>query len=347
MKGAPESFRPTSASELVPVHVKQAADIWSLGCVFSEAAVWASQGSKFLYEYRKRRRSEIENATKQKGEYRFYNGFHTLEAVDEAHQLAKESRRIDDLVTRPILKHVVPYMLKIKPEERFTSQVVYTVLQDHLQRAQRPRASTASNTSHNDSQQRLSAEPNIPRMTPPMLPPDRQEPQGGDSTVFKPRYDPLQIDTESSKASVKSTFGDPYAEPVGAQIPLQKPSNPDADPGPSLLNPALLANDNYKRKRFPPRLGTGLQDGSTNQKSGIMDSRQHSPHAGISSPPGISAHSTQTRSPIDGPVRFPLAEALRWKKEFKKNRKFTVPGGESLTFLKERIHVRAQCERTI
>ena len=43
-KGAPETFRPDDDTPYFPVQVRPDVDIWSLGCVFSEVAVWSCFG---------------------------------------------------------------------------------------------------------------------------------------------------------------------------------------------------------------------------------------------------------------------------------------------------------------
>ncbi len=80
--------------------VKQVVDIWSIGCVLSEAAIWVVRGLNGLEEYRRRRRLEtIEVPNFEEGEC-FHNGVETLAIVREMHRDLHEQVRRADHVTQ-------------------------------------------------------------------------------------------------------------------------------------------------------------------------------------------------------------------------------------------------------
>ncbi len=94
--GAPECYRPEDDTERCSLSVKQNVDIWSIGCVLSEAAIWVVRGLNGLEEYRRRRRLETKKVPNfEEGEC-FHNGVETLAIVREMHRdLHEEVRRAD------------------------------------------------------------------------------------------------------------------------------------------------------------------------------------------------------------------------------------------------------------
>ena len=57
---APEAYRSGAFAMKMPRLISPNADVWSLGCVFSEAAAWLFDGSKGVKEYRMARYRETE-----------------------------------------------------------------------------------------------------------------------------------------------------------------------------------------------------------------------------------------------------------------------------------------------
>lgn len=108
--GAPECALPDT-------NVTRSIDIWSLGCVFSEAATWSVFGIGKLYQYRDARRSEVCN-TSPRNEDCFHDGQKTLNTVIEMHRaLIKGARRFDFLTEKLIERLLVP-MLYESPQDR-------------------------------------------------------------------------------------------------------------------------------------------------------------------------------------------------------------------------------------
>ena len=50
MPGAPETYRSRDL-EKSHLQVRQAVDIWSMGCIFSEVATWVTEGYSIVREY--------------------------------------------------------------------------------------------------------------------------------------------------------------------------------------------------------------------------------------------------------------------------------------------------------
>ena len=115
--GAPECYRADNEIEKLALLVKQGVDIWSLGCVFSEVAVWVVYGKKGLSEYRRRRGME----TSQIHDFRdgdcFHDGEHVLATVTEIHRTLARDKRLCDHVTGATVEMVTKEML-IEPDSR-------------------------------------------------------------------------------------------------------------------------------------------------------------------------------------------------------------------------------------
>ena len=109
--GAPECYRADSDLENIPLLVRQDVDIWSLGCVFSEAAVWVVRGKDGLSEYRRRRGLKTVEIPDFRDGDCFHDGLQVLPIVTETHgTLAEDMRRCDhvtgatvDMVTKLVL----------------------------------------------------------------------------------------------------------------------------------------------------------------------------------------------------------------------------------------------------
>lgn len=99
--------------------VKPYIDIWSFGCVCSEAAVWIVRGWNGLDQYRRRRAQETGRIPDFRDPSAFHGGERVLPAVANTHSDLSELQEIRpcDHVTRPTL-NMVTEMLEEVPEER-------------------------------------------------------------------------------------------------------------------------------------------------------------------------------------------------------------------------------------
>ena len=81
--------------------------MWSIGCIFSEFAVWIHHGWPRLSEYRRQRSQEIFQNGGEEGERHFYHNDKLLQAVESAHQDIVEKETVVHQITRLVLeKHV-------------------------------------------------------------------------------------------------------------------------------------------------------------------------------------------------------------------------------------------------
>ena len=109
--GAPECYRANGEIERVRFQVNQKVDIWSLGCVFSEAAVWLVYGKDHLLEYRRRRGNETEQIKGFRDGNCFHDGENVLTTVKTIHKTLPADVRLCDRVTRRIVNMVTDEML--------------------------------------------------------------------------------------------------------------------------------------------------------------------------------------------------------------------------------------------
>ena len=168
--GALECYRDEGDIERVRFLVKREVDIWSLGCVFSEAAVWLVYGKAQLAEYRRRRGEETREIYRFRDGNCFHDGQQVLTTVTKIHKTLIADIRGSDHVTRPILDLVTDWML-IEPSYRLPAHSLSYRTQTMLRNAefQLRREAVTGSVPRSPVQSR-------PR-TPPELPPGHREPR--------------------------------------------------------------------------------------------------------------------------------------------------------------------------
>ena len=122
--GAPECYRTGDDMQRCALHVKQNVDIWSAGCVLSEAAIWVVWGLDGLKEYRRQRRLETKEVPNfEEGEC-FHNGVGTLAIVHKMHRDLYEEVSRPDHITRVACSMVAAYML-VESESRLNASQLH------------------------------------------------------------------------------------------------------------------------------------------------------------------------------------------------------------------------------
>lgn len=111
---APEMFGLESALDSLPVGVRRDVDVWSVGCVFSEAAVWSRFGWRRVLEYRFQRQQELKKSLDLDDEHFFHGGSDVLPIVLDTHK---------HMVRRPrMIDHVTVQILRILDEDVFLNE---------------------------------------------------------------------------------------------------------------------------------------------------------------------------------------------------------------------------------
>jgi hypothetical protein len=96
-------------------------DIWSLGCVVSEVAVWVINGPSGVKAYREARCEEIRQLELQDALDAFHDGKKVLQAVTEEHKSRQTSLGTDP-TTKQVLGTLMNFMLLEDPSRRLDAQ---------------------------------------------------------------------------------------------------------------------------------------------------------------------------------------------------------------------------------
>lgn len=105
------------------ITVKQNVDIWSLGCVYSEAARWVAGGYKGLKEYRAERKAETDLIRHFRDGDCFHNGEKALKAVQRSHKKTRDSLCWQDHITGQVIDILIKEMLDISAGRPTAMQV--------------------------------------------------------------------------------------------------------------------------------------------------------------------------------------------------------------------------------
>ncbi|KAF1810984.1 hypothetical protein P152DRAFT_73235 [Eremomyces bilateralis CBS 781.70] len=118
--GPPECYNPDQVAYAQPLEVSKSTDIWSLGCIFSEAAVWVVRGPNGLREYTALRKEQTSKCHIEESDC-FHDGKGVLDIVRKTHlDLGQEIRR-SDKITLDALEVVEDMLL---PSERRQSAAI-------------------------------------------------------------------------------------------------------------------------------------------------------------------------------------------------------------------------------
>ncbi|KAN0092430.1 hypothetical protein V8E51_018277 [Hyaloscypha variabilis] len=120
--GAPECYRPDDQSP-VP-QVSQSVDIWSLGCIFSEAARWIVDGPLGLLDYRQQRRDAV-SAHNIRDDDCFHNGNDALAFIAPMHQMLARKVNKYDTVTVQVLQQLIRKMLTVNSKRASAKEIYY------------------------------------------------------------------------------------------------------------------------------------------------------------------------------------------------------------------------------
>ncbi|RDW75414.1 hypothetical protein BP6252_06556 [Coleophoma cylindrospora] len=101
--GAPECYRPNDFLGKGSIRVSPDVDIWSLGCVLSEFAVWLYFGQDGLRQYRMARKSELEGIPGFQHDDCFHDGTAKLSSVMSWHDRVREKIYESDTITELVL----------------------------------------------------------------------------------------------------------------------------------------------------------------------------------------------------------------------------------------------------
>ncbi|KAL9599629.1 MAG: hypothetical protein Q9219_003713 [cf. Caloplaca sp. 3 TL-2023] len=159
--GAPEAYRDRAAPIKRHADIQQSFDIWSMGCVISEVAIWLAHGYQYLVEYRRRRSDEFCDGT---GEVR-KDYFHdrqggVLSIVNKTHRDLPDSLRRIDVCTKDIVEKLASKMILPNPNARPSAQYIHNEAKIIIERATGSKSTPA--TRFLTGQAGLKLPPNLP-----------------------------------------------------------------------------------------------------------------------------------------------------------------------------------------
>ncbi|TVY91861.1 Serine/threonine-protein kinase [Lachnellula willkommii] len=197
--GAPELYRPAGThNHQLPI--RPDVDLWSLGCIFSEAVRWLVDGHHGVVEYRGERAAE----TSQIGDFRdgdcFHNGERPLKSVDKCHEKCVDGLIRKDFITHNVIEHMIPVMLE-KSGDRLTARDLSRMADRFIIKAREGLRKASSRPT--DS---LMGPPPPPKLPPGKGAPGVRNINGlGISTLHYPTL-PLQYSKEGTNTERKSTI---------------------------------------------------------------------------------------------------------------------------------------------
>ncbi|KFY93298.1 hypothetical protein V500_03785 [Pseudogymnoascus sp. VKM F-4518 (FW-2643)] len=177
--GAPESYRPGSTNMHDTLQEGQNSDIWSLGCIFSEAARWLKDGHRGIMVYRQERERETSKIPGFRDGDCFHNGEDILNCVRQCHKNSVQNLRPEDVITRPVVGGLIETMLT-KAGARSNAYALYQRSIDLVKRARddletdilEPKRSSLYNPSRRPKNRRSTVPNQSSRpQTPPNPPP--------------------------------------------------------------------------------------------------------------------------------------------------------------------------------
>jgi hypothetical protein len=187
--------------------ITQAVDIWSLGCIYSEAAMWIADGYKGVVDYRRQRMAETDKIPNFKGGDCFHDGEQVLKAVLDAHKDIELRLRRSDYITKDVLDSMVEEMLW--EEDRPGAKALWRKAEGVLSRAQQRLSSNTgedSSTRCNNSNRYLTYP--LPQ-SPPQPPPERPRALPPGLSIAERKY-PANVETWRSQVNgLNGEIGNP------------------------------------------------------------------------------------------------------------------------------------------
>jgi len=357
--GAPELFRADPYEETWALRTTWASDIWSLGCIFSEAAVWVVNGNSpthGLEGYRRRRWEAHEPEFRTRDA--FHNGDIALDAVDLEHKKILGQKKQCDPITQSVV-NIVEEMLALDPDSRppasnLRHRSIKMVRDAKLEintqglelggaHVTQPRVSASSSGSRRRSM-----------MVPPSMPERRPVRDDRQWQMFTNRSDPDNMLVASPKTmSVAHDIGQPSRSSTTSFGAVHNTiSSPEA-----FERRFDRQHDTYGRDR-------GTTTNSMQPSPYSLQHRNQESDGTVSGPSLPSSPIRETGSPLNvnlqqpshlenripkavqpPPAHLSYSEAMAWYEKMKAGQKFAeLPNHELTKELTARDHVsRSQC----
>lgn len=192
------------------------ADIWSLGCIYSEAAMWIADGYKGLADYRKQRMADTDRILFKGGDC-FHDGERVLPSVVDAHREIEDRLRRSDYITQDVLDSMVEEMLW--EEDRPNAKALWRKAEGVMSRSRQRLSSTSGDESSRNSSGHGRSLPPL-RSQPPTKPlpiPPRAPPPGLSSIAERQYVD--NVEKWRSQVTTSVVSSQPSRPPSEFSIP--------------------------------------------------------------------------------------------------------------------------------
>ncbi|KAK4213745.1 hypothetical protein QBC37DRAFT_422527 [Rhypophila decipiens] len=341
--GAPEASKHADYLLRLPNQIPTAADIWSMGCVISDAAAWLAFGPKGREEYRKLREefgSQVENF-EDPGHYDcFHDAVGRSQAVDKMHVRIREACHPQDTITPQLLDLVQEHMLVWDWKQRLPANSVFErcrkilsasernkTLKDMVNKVQTNVQNAAKRISESsmfrEKEEEVQDEPSLETTTSEPTSPNRNAPELKDDPVIsqrpaaasrsRPKLTPFRWTSKGKDKETSTQSGGTFDETVtdtSTNQDLEEQTHQSPPPIEVFPSPTVPP-----RPALAPHLGSHSDGGalsplSDNTELAFDISRPSSP---------ARASSAQPVRGVDQLAKLDLSleEATKWRNDWK------------------------------
>ncbi|KAF7544091.1 hypothetical protein G7Z17_g10225 [Cylindrodendrum hubeiense] len=231
--GAPECSHHATYTQRGPHRITTEADIFSMGCVMSDAAAWVVGGQSGRDEYRKKRANEtkeIPSFNRSGHDGCFHDGVYALNAVAEMHDAINDSVSDFDFITPGVLKLAQDHMLLRQGDGRW----VASELREKLTTIKQAAVEETSPTQERQN-------------TPPQMPSPPSENTTATDNRLRLEISPSNPPSTTSRTSLQSlsSLMSPISSPLSAKTLGKSPENSP------IVSPTEKSNNTTAGSSFP------------------------------------------------------------------------------------------------
>ncbi len=239
--------------------VKQTVDIWSLGCILSEVAVWLVHDKDRLETYRQERQDETKQLFEFKDGRAFHDSQNVLQSVASMHEEVFENVRKSDHITRSVVKTMITEMLD-EVDGRPNPKQLMVKARNILKDAEKKLKATRGEQSELDMQSQ--------RRLPPIVPPGFSHSQSDQTNrnSIPGRWSSLHRDEGRRSATINVLARE--STPSPEKMADAGYDSPDEMSHSTLTSPRGLLNPNVdSRNNNPSAHSSTYQSTSPTQQS--------------------------------------------------------------------------------
>lgn len=317
----------------------QNSDIWSLGCIFSEAVRWLKDGHRGITEYRQERERETTKIPGFRDGDCFHNGEDVLNCVRQCQRICLQNLRPEDVITTPVVGGLIETMLT-EAGARSNAFELYQRSLGLVKHARidletevlEPKRSSLYSPSRRPKNRRFT----VPGQSPPLQDPPNPPPGVSIDTFLhdtpSSSYSPLSIlgsSCRTSKPETAENLRHSSASPAKPHSPIEL----------SHQSPEHITSITHDVSKDVGSI-LGAQHRLPEPTLGLGTRNKPPPQPQLQTAPATVVRPISQARPVPKPLS--LADALEWKRNRKgRGPKVQLSGYEYLDRLKGRDHVSA------